>query len=165
MQRLSISTEKLFDLYSSGLSAAEVAERVGCSTATVKARFRREGISMRPLTERTERWYGNIAKARQGTQSESRMEGLFREQFATYGVTLVLNHPVGRWNVDLAHLERKIAFEIDTGWHRTKFKRARDKRKDVALTNAGWTVVRIPVQPRYSGKILVPRLCEQLGLP
>lgn len=164
MKRLPTSTEEMFELYSSGLSAAEVAEKVGCSVSTVKARFRREGHSMRPQSERTDRWYENIAKARQRVQPVSSMEERFLEQFRSHGVELVLNHPAGRWNIDLAHIERKIAFEIDSGWHRTERLLKRDTRKDAYLKSEGWEVIRIAVQSRYSGKIIVRRLCRELRL-
>jgi len=164
MKRLPASTEEMFELYSSGLSAAEVAKKIGCSVSTVKARFQREGYAMRPQSERTDRWYENIAKTRQQTQPISSMEERFLEQFRSHGVELVLNHPVGRWNIDLAHIEKKIAFEIDSGWHRTERMPERDARKDEYLKSEGWGVIRIAVQSRYSGKIIVRRLCRELGL-
>lgn len=165
MRRLPISTEEMWGLYSAGLSAAEVAAKLGCSVPTVKQRFRVAGLKMRPLTERTDRWYENVAKSRQSAEPPTRVERMFQKVFRDAGVDLVHNHPVGRYNIDLAHLGRKIAFELDGRTHRYSRSLERDPRKDAFLQAQGWLVVRIRVGPRYTGKIIVARLCSQLGLP
>ena len=46
------------------------------------------------------------------------------------------------YKIDLAFPDRRIAVEIDGRSHRTSLGRQRDERKDNALAEMGWKVVR-----------------------
>lgn len=50
---------------------------------------------------------------------------------------------VGRWFVDFAFIENKIAVEVDGRQHDDKERADSDKRKDEYLESLGWKVIRI----------------------
>jgi len=53
---------------------------------------------------------------------------------------------LGRWSVDLAFPDVRLAVELDgTYWHSLPAMVEKDARKDAWLADAGWTVVRIPI--------------------
>lgn len=51
--------------------------------------------------------------------------------------------PFGRYSIDFAMIDKKIALEIDGQQHRFTARRESDKRKDAKLHDAGWKVFRI----------------------
>lgn len=73
-----------------------------------------------------------------------------REMFDSFvgaGFEPVHNLRVGRWFVDIALPELKVAVECDGGnWHNSKEARERDAKKDAYLRGHGWEVF------RFSGK-------------
>jgi very-short-patch-repair endonuclease len=152
-------------LYLTGMSAAEVAAAVGVSVSTVKVRFRREGIKMRPNNERTDRWYANIAtsKTKNGTWAKSQAEDRFALRFAEHGLSPIRNLNIGRFSIDFAFPDQKIAIEVDGATHRTRA--AHDKKKDRALRKLGWKVSRIRLSnAAQSGKRVLPPLLRSLRL-
>lgn len=55
----------------------------------------------------------------------------------------VLGHPFGRWRIDLAFPERKVAIEVDGwAWHVDAERFRNDRRKGNAITRAGWSLLR-----------------------
>jgi very-short-patch-repair endonuclease len=50
------------------------------------------------------------------------------------------------YTLDFAHIERKIAFEIDGSSHFRAKRRASDERKDAFLKLNGWRVFRFPIE-------------------
>ena len=53
-------------------------------------------------------------------------------------------YKMGRYFIDFAIMEKKIALEIDGAHHQIKEVKEKDKRKDKFLNELGWTVIRIP---------------------
>lgn len=49
-----------------------------------------------------------------------------------------------QFRVDLANWEEKIVIEIDGKSHMDTAQKERDRRRDLALTSAGWKVIRVP---------------------
>ncbi|MDN5860560.1 MAG: endonuclease domain-containing protein [Pseudonocardia sp.] len=55
----------------------------------------------------------------------------------------VTGHPFGRYLVDLAFPQQRLAIEVDGwAWHVDADRFQSDRRKGNALTAAGWTVLR-----------------------
>ena len=52
--------------------------------------------------------------------------------------------PVGRYNIDFALHDKKIALEIDGQQHTVEKQKESDKKKDEFLIKNGWVVYRIP---------------------
>ena len=50
----------------------------------------------------------------------------------------------GKYHIDFALMDKKIALEIDGKQHKEKALKYRDDKKDVYLSNEGWKVYRIP---------------------
>jgi very-short-patch-repair endonuclease len=67
----------------------------------------------------------------------------------------VAQHPILTYSADLCWPEARLVVEADGDrWHRTRSARQHDRRRDVALANAGWTVLRftdadIVLDPAY----------------
>jgi predicted transcriptional regulator of viral defense system len=76
--------------------------------------------------------------------SKSRLEALFFEICEEAGFSLpVLNQYIAGWQVDAVWPEKGIAVELDGyGNHHTPAQLRRDRRKELALRNAGLTPVR-----------------------
>jgi very-short-patch-repair endonuclease len=73
----------------------------------------------------------------------SAIEEIFAAEFAACGLFPIAQYAVGKFNVDFAFVEQRIAVEIDPGnWHGTRKKRQIDGEKDRLLQALGWTVVR-----------------------
>lgn len=78
-------------------------------------------------------------------------ERYFKTKLDALNVEYVQEHPVGRYFVDFAFIDAKIALEIDGKQHQVEPQLSSDKRKDVFLTERGWHVIRIPwMNPRYA---------------
>lgn len=54
----------------------------------------------------------------------------------------VAEFSVGRWHIDVAFCEIKLAVECDGAGHRARAVKERDARKTSDLTSRGWTVLR-----------------------
>lgn len=169
--RIAIDTADLWRLYKSGLSCAEVAARLGMKTVTVKARLRNGGYALRPSSQRTDRWYSNVAasKTRNGTWATSAAENRIAERLDEYGVRYRRNLNVGRYAIDFALDAFGIALEVDGEAHYARrpdrhARLAHDAKKDVALRAAGWRVIRLRVSARMTGRRVVPQLLQKLGI-
>jgi very-short-patch-repair endonuclease len=56
----------------------------------------------------------------------------------------VTNRKIGRWEPDFLWREERVVVELDSwGFHRDRRAFERDRRKDIALRDAGYTVIRI----------------------
>jgi very-short-patch-repair endonuclease len=56
----------------------------------------------------------------------------------------VREHPVGRWRLDFAWPDRRVAVEADgRRWHSSAADFERDRSKSNALNESGWKVLRV----------------------
>lgn len=74
----------------------------------------------------------------------SEYERIVHGHLAAAGYLPQPNHPVGKWNVDIALPDELVAIEVDGGnWHTTPRKAAYDAAKEQFLTPLGWTIFRV----------------------
>lgn len=70
---------------------------------------------------------------------ETSIETKMREALTRLGLTYIQEYGIGRYSIDFALVNQKIAIEADGNfWHDP----IKDKRKDGTLNRYGWTVVR-----------------------
>lgn len=53
-------------------------------------------------------------------------------------------HPFGKYSIDFAFVDKKIALEVDGRQHNDSDRIRIDNEKDSALNSEGWKVIRIP---------------------
>lgn len=70
-------------------------------------------------------------------------ERFFMKVLESNHVPFEYERPFGRYSIDFAINDQKIALEIDGQQHRFSDRAESDKRKDAALISEGWRVVRI----------------------
>jgi very-short-patch-repair endonuclease len=77
-------------------------------------------------------------------RADSAAERLLVKILRDGGVTgWVLGYPFGRWTIDLAFPEKKLAIEVDGwAWHVDAERFKNDRRKQNALVRAGWDQLR-----------------------
>lgn len=68
-------------------------------------------------------------------------EKYFQKVFDDSSLSYVKEHPVKRFSIDFAFLEKMIAVEIDGSHH--KALKERDARRDKELLEEGWTTIRV----------------------
>lgn len=74
---------------------------------------------------------------------ESPMEKKLFDACYSKGIHLVPQVSCGKYRIDLAHMEHKIAVEVDGHeYHKTREQRTNDSSRQRTLTVSGWTVVR-----------------------
>lgn len=73
------------------------------------------------------------------TQAESAMQAILDELGWRYNT----EHPIGNYIVDFYVASRKLAIEVDGGYHATAVQREKDKRRDRFLVRRGLRVVRL----------------------
>ena len=66
---------------------------------------------------------------------------------------------VGKWFIDFADVDRKLALEIDGRQHRLPDRKASDKKKDNYLISNGWKVLRIPWR-KIDNKFRIELVCK-----
>jgi very-short-patch-repair endonuclease len=65
---------------------------------------------------------------------------------------LVIEYPIGKYCIDIAQPERKIAIEVDGSyWHRDKLKK---RRRNYCLKTLGWTVIHVPANEAGFEKLI-----------
>ena len=80
-------------------------------------------------------------------------------------VQLAHQFPVGKYFVDLAVPELKIAIEVDGGnWHNERHKREGDLEKESFLKKEGWVVIRAPVRLNRLGQPAVEKAIQDCVL-
>lgn len=83
-----------------------------------------------------------------GWSSRKKIKPSFPEQItmeilSELNIQLEREHKCGRWFIDFADLDRKIALEIDGRQHELPERKASDEQKDKFLIEQGWQVFRI----------------------
>lgn len=77
----------------------------------------------------------------------SPIENIFHQAWnETYPyITLVRQHPIGKYFVDFAHVDTKIAIELDGhAFHSSRKDRNRDYTRQQEIEDLGWRFIRIP---------------------
>ena len=78
------------------------------------------------------------------TLQPSYPEKYFIDLFDNENITdYVRELPVGKWFIDFAFIDKKLAIEIDGKQHEYAERKLKDIEKDNFLSDAGWTVFRI----------------------
>jgi very-short-patch-repair endonuclease len=72
-----------------------------------------------------------------------------------YGVEYEYEKPMGRYSVDFAFNDKKIALEIDGKQHEDPSRVESDKRKDEFLLQNGWRVYRIKWHGVYNETLAI----------
>lgn len=81
--------------------------------------------------------------------AETRPEAAAREALAMLGVAAFQEYPLGRYSIDFAILDRKIALEIDGSyWHNEK----RDAKKNAFVESIGWKLCRVNAEEFYDSQ-------------
>lgn len=75
---------------------------------------------------------------------DSYPESFFRTVLNNNNIKFEKEYPQGKWFIDFAILDKKIALEIDGKQHLQEDRKLSDQRKDEYLTSQGWIVHRIP---------------------
>lgn len=71
------------------------------------------------------------------------IENMMFKAFGDLGFNPQHNLHIGRWFIDVALVDFKVAIECDGGnWHDSLKAKERDRKKDAYLNNNGWTVFR-----------------------
>jgi len=78
------------------------------------------------------------------SKTESPIERRLYDALLSRGHYIVTQYPMGRYRIDIAFPQYKLAVECDgRQFHSTKEAMERDRRKDNYLRSNGWTVIRI----------------------
>lgn len=98
---------------------------------------------------------------------ETQLEARIRVTLELLGVGFTQEYPFGRWSIDFAMPDRKIAIEADGDyWH--KVRAVKDAKRDARMRAAGWTIVRfgeIEVNNAPDlGRLILGRIREATGL-
>lgn len=114
----------------------------------------------------TDRQFCSMACYRQFA-GESALEARVRSGLEALGVNFRQEYPAGRWSIDFALVNDKIAIEADGGyWH--TITAARDAKRDAQLARAGWRIIRLAETEvnaaRDVGDLIRDRIREATGL-
>ena len=87
---------------------------------------------------------GTLSGWKARTLEPSYPEKYFIDLFDNENITGYIRElPVGRWFIDFAFIDKKLAIEIDGKQHEYAERKLKDIEKDKFLSDAGWTVFRI----------------------
>ncbi|MFV9511794.1 endonuclease domain-containing protein [Tepidibacillus sp. LV47] len=94
-------------------------------------------------------------------KTESPIERRLYDALTSRGHYIVTQYPMGKYRIDIALPQNKIAIECDGHqFHSSKEAKERDKRKDKFLRSKGWKVIRIPGWMIYKSLPRVIRIIE-----
>ncbi|WP_339063542.1 DUF559 domain-containing protein [Tepidibacillus marianensis] len=94
-------------------------------------------------------------------KTESPIERHLYDALYSRGHNIVTQYPMGKYRIDIAFPQYKIAIECDGHqFHSSKEAKERDKRKDKLLRSKGWKVIRIPGWMIYKSLPRVIRIIE-----
>lgn len=122
---------------------SQLAWRATCGTDECMSRYRSE-VSGPKLGEIMREAYANGHRPKYGGTSprEIALWPLLQEHGWLYGLRFVA--PSGSFELDFAHIERKLNVEIDGVEHREPRGRHKDAIRDEHLGDLGWQILRIP---------------------
>ncbi|BAU28182.1 uncharacterized protein DUF559 [Aneurinibacillus soli] len=79
----------------------------------------------------------------QRRKCQSNPEKLMFDALAKWDVVILTQVPIKQYQIDLFLPKYKLAIECDSIFHDTPEAQERDRKKDVAITEAGWKVIRV----------------------
>ena len=82
----------------------------------------------------------------QGDQIRSYPESFIENKLIEAGIPYAFQKQVGRFKIDFALEEKRIALEVDGKQHLRQKQKESDDRKDEWLEKQGWFVFRLPWQ-------------------
>lgn len=93
---------------------------------------------------------------------ESPIEDIFLKDCITVGLRVVPQYKVGKYRIDFAVPEKKIAIECDgKEWHSSEKQLAQDKNREIELNKIGWLVLRLRGSDIYkNGEDIAVRIKE-----
>ena len=109
----------------------------------------------------------NVKISRRLRQSANMPEQIAWEVFRTFrkqGFPVRRQHQIGKYVVDFAIVNEKLVIEIDGAIHDLPNVKENDVKRETALTNDGWRIVRIPSQEAMSRDHLFALMQKELGL-
>jgi very-short-patch-repair endonuclease len=186
--RQDVDRDEVRRLYEAGATAAELAERYKSSMSTVYSWLWASGVEMRQSGPRDFKWGPEQYAKRQASVARGAYQGIQRERFRWLGAqTPKLNSPqemlfqqalirarlsfetqsreLRRYYPDVKLHQQPILIEIDSWGHQMPGPAAFDRRRDAALTAAGYKVVRfMNEQVEADAGKLVAQLMETFGL-
>lgn len=80
---------------------------------------------------------------KRSTNMPSYPEKFFMGVLDSMNINYEFDRPFGRWWIDFAMLDKKIALEIDGAQHKKEPRKQLDREKDRDLNASGWKVYRI----------------------
>ena len=100
-----------------------------------------------------------------GLFDNSPLEKMFYE-LAFLDLHLYPQHPVGKYRLDFAIPDKRIAIELDGHeYHKTKFQRTHDAKRDRWLFGQGWNVLRFTGTEIYKDlDRCIDEICELVGV-
>lgn len=186
--RQDVDRDEVRRLYEAGATAAELAERFKSSLSTVYSWLWASGVEMRPSGPRDFKWGPEHYAKREAAVRRGAYKGIQRERFRWLGSQAPkLNSPqeklfqqalirarlsfetqsqeLGRYFPDIKLHQMPILIEIDSWGHQMPRVVEFDRRRDAALTAAGYRVVRfMNEQVEADADKLVAQLMETFGL-
>lgn len=75
----------------------------------------------------------------------SRAQSRMFEQLKETYPSLVMEYPVLAYRIDICHVKRKLAIELDGPFHNDVERKKKDKKRDRRLRRLGWKIIRLPI--------------------
>jgi len=99
-----------------------------------------------------------------GWATRSKLKPSYAEQYTmsmldSLGIKYERELKVGKWFIDFADSNKKLALEIDGKQHNLLERQASDKKKDEYLKSNGWKVLRIPWR-KIDNEFRIELLCK-----
>jgi very-short-patch-repair endonuclease len=96
------------------------------------------------LSRQTAKSRGTFTGWKSRTKEPSYPEQYFIDLFANeHIVGYIKEYPIGKWFIDFAFVEKKLAIEIDGKQHEYAERKEKDIEKDKFLIENGWKILRI----------------------
>lgn len=85
----------------------------------------------------------------------TRREARFLDELAVQGIAFEFQRPEGRFIIDFAFAQSKVALEIDGKNHQSDERASKDARRDAWLVRQGWTVLRYRDAGRHPPSVVL----------
>lgn len=93
---------------------------------------------------------------------ENHLEQIVRQALERLQISFIQEHQIGRYSIDFAIPDRKLAIEVDGDyWHRNPKK---EKRRDSFLNKYGWIVIHLPEHQLKQTKDIDQFILDKINL-